>query len=1203
MQRIGTARGFGEAAAGIVLLAAVWFGVHGLSNHGATGFGTSMPDRGHLDPAPAYRNMMALPMYFEAGTTRTGDAPGYRSHGPGYSVLLTADEAVMNLHHSTQSAVLRTRLIGARTGITPIAEQPQAGYSNYMIGGDAAQWHSRVAHYGQVRYDGVYPGIDLIYHGQQRQLEYDFVVAPGAHPEEIRLAFSGARSAQLDADGNLVLALTSGEVVQHKPVVYQEIDGRRMPIHGSYQAPQQRDSGFEVGFDIGDYDRTHALVIDPVLGFATFMGGDDSDTALAVAADVAGNVYVAGYAGSGTFPSSSSAFDSSFNGGDDAFVAKFNATGTLAFITFLGGSSNDGARAIAVDTAGNIYVAGSATGVLAPFFPTTSGAYDTTPGPPTDGFIAKLDPSGTNLLYSTLLGGNGNDSINAIGVTAAGTVYVTGNTSSNTGFPTTAGAYDHTFHGGTYDGFVAHLDATGSTLVYSTLLGGAGLDIPNGIAVDAAGNAYVGGLTGSNDFPTTAGAFGVQAGTNTRAFVTKLDPAGAALVYSGVMGGSGGTVVNALALDASGSAYIAGATSSSDFPTTSNAFDTTLNTEFGSHRDAFVVKLSPNGSALAYSTYLGAAGEVEYAWGIAVDAAGNAYVTGEPGSTSFPTTPLATGANCIGRNFLSELDAAGAALLYSTCFGSTNIHENGKAVALDGLGHAYIAGTAAANDFPVTPGAFQGTYGGGDSDAYVVQLTPVSSAPSPGVIALSSASYTVAEGESLAITVNRSGGSAGAASVMLATANDTATSGADYTASNVPVNFADGDTAAKVVNVPTTQDAAFEGAETFTVNLSAASGATLGSPASATATITDDDVAAPPSPGTLAFSATGYSVGESGGTVTITVNRTAGSAGTVTADYAAASNSATTVVDYTAAAGTLSWADGDAAAKTFSVAIVDDAIVEGAETASLTLSNPSGGATLGTAAATLTINDNDVAPPPPVSGNVPVNHVGGGAVDAWLLAALMLLVALRAIATGSRKVWPRRVPFALVAGLLAALLTCGTAANAGDLFAELSVGSAAIDWKESDLTVTSRDEHAVMLRVGGGWRFNDFLAVDLTYDHIGRLAIAGTSSAGAFEQHFSVEGGQIGVLGTWPLHANSALFGRIGAEYADVKSSCVEGGVDCSAHDRGFSAVLGGGARLKVGSRLDLQLEYDHVGDIGDSQKTGAGGVDVLMLGMQWHMQ
>jgi len=227
MQRIGTARGFGEAAAGIVLLAAVWFGVHGLSNHGATGFGTSMPDRGHLDPAPAYRNMMALPMYFEAGTTRTGDAPGYRSHGPGYSVLLTADEAVMNLHHSTQSAVLRTRLIGARTGITPIAEQPQAGYSNYMIGGDAAQWHSRVAHYGQVRYDGVYPGIDLIYHGQQRQLEYDFVVAPGAHPEEIRLAFSGARSAQLDADGNLVLALTSGEVVQHKPVVYQEIDGRR----------------------------------------------------------------------------------------------------------------------------------------------------------------------------------------------------------------------------------------------------------------------------------------------------------------------------------------------------------------------------------------------------------------------------------------------------------------------------------------------------------------------------------------------------------------------------------------------------------------------------------------------------------------------------------------------------------------------------------------------------------------------------------------------------------------------------------------------------------------------------------------------------------------------------------------------------------------------------------------------------------------
>ena len=460
------------------------------------------------------------------------------------------------------AAVLRMKLVGTNAGakVTGLEELP--GKSNYIIGNDPKKWRTNVPNYGRVKYAQVYPDVDLVYYGNQRELEYDFVLAPGADPRQIELNFGGAKRLRLDADGNLIVSIAGGEVLEHKPVIYQDIGGMRRRVAGGYELRNSH----TVGFKLAGYDDQRRLTIDPSLGYSTYLGGNNEDLGNGIALDSAGNAYVTGY-------------------------------------TF----SND--------------------------FPTTAGAFQTTLRGCRNAFVSKLNRSGSALVYSTYLGGRDFDDGLGIALDSSGNAYVTGYTDSSD-FPTTAGAFQTTFGGGSSDAFVSKLNRSGSALVYSTYLGGSSTDYGPGIAVDLAGNAYLTGITGSSDFPTTAGAFQTTFGGGFNAYVSKLSSSGSALVYSPYLAGRNGTDGGGgIALDSAGNAYVTGSTDSSDFPTTAGALQTT----YGGGNDAFVSKLNSSGSALVYSTYLGGS-NFDYGSGIALDAAGNAYVTGVTQSSNFPTT-------------------------------------------------------------------------------------------------------------------------------------------------------------------------------------------------------------------------------------------------------------------------------------------------------------------------------------------------------------------------------------------------------------------------------------------------------------------------------------------------------------------------------------------------------------------------------------
>jgi len=488
-----------------------------------------------------------------------------------------------------------------------------------------------------------------------------------------------------------------------------------------------------IAFELGDYDRRRPVVIDPALAYSTYLGGSDGDQGYGIAADASGNAYIAGLTLSADFPTTLGAFQTTFAGGYyDAFVSKLNATGSaLVYSTYLGGNNQDEGLGIAIDASGNAYV----TGVTdSSNFPITSGAFQTSNGGQYDTFITKLNESGSALLYSTYLGGSNDDWVAGIAIDGSGNAYVTGWTSSPD-FPTTPGAFQ-TSPPGAQNAFVTKLNAVGSAPVYSTYLGGVGPSGGgSGIAVDASGNAYVIGHAETSDFPTTPGAFQTTYGGERDAFVSKLDAVGSALIYSTYLGGSNLDFGSGIAVDASGSAYVTGATYSSNFPTTPGAFQTTHR----GHEDAFVSKLNAAGSALLYSTYLGGGGGAS-GIGIAVDTSGNAYLTGAAGA-GFPTTPGAFqttfggGTSCSGSPcsdaFVGKLNATGSALLYSTYLGGSG-SDYGNAIAIDASHNAYVTGNAgctisgdmcAGANFPTTPGAFQTTFGGGNSDAFVAKMT------------------------------------------------------------------------------------------------------------------------------------------------------------------------------------------------------------------------------------------------------------------------------------------------------------------------------------------------------------------------------------------------------------------------------------------------------------------------------------------------
>ena len=747
-----------------------------------------------------------LPLTFEENQGQSTREVRYLSHGTGYELFLTSQEAVLALrdhvrldlsprHRFATILALRKarlarqahQLTAIRLGFEGANPDPQIlgmdempGKVNYFFGNDPKKWHTGIPAYTRVKYAGLYPGVDLVFYGNQRHLEYDFVVAPGADPKVIQLRVQGAGKLRVNANGDLLLNAGKGKIELQKPVIYQQANGERREIAGRYEIL----ANHRVGFVVGEYDRSKPLILDPVLNYSTYLGGSSDDDSSAIAVDANKNVIVAGTTFSADFPSPASVngfqkepVAANVGGASAAFVTELDPTGTqLKYSSYLSGSTPfEFAFSVDVDATGMIYVTGTTVSTDFPTGSVVSGLKPTSPANVNGtSFITKLDPTASgasSLLYSSYLGGtDGTQPIGDIGLgiaadrTQNGVVYITGYTDSTAGLVTdtanfpVVGGFQTTLGSPSGNAFLSKIDTTVSgtgSLLYSTYFGGNAVnfngtslvaDFGGGAAVDSTSNVYVAGVTFSTDLATTANAVqpSYPAGNSTNtAFVARVDTTqtgAASLGYLSYLGGAGIDFGDAIALGPNNVAYVTGKTSSLNFPTTTGAFSTTGNASgpafvalIDTHAPAPVPPATQNSPV--YSTFLGGSGG-DNGLGIRVDANGNAYVAGGTSSPDFPIIAgaiqptLATSAG--GDGFISELNPGGngtADLLYSTYFGgsgSASGNDGIEGIALDSSNNVYVTGQtfSATGAFPVfpNPGALQAVLKG-TSDGFVAKLT------------------------------------------------------------------------------------------------------------------------------------------------------------------------------------------------------------------------------------------------------------------------------------------------------------------------------------------------------------------------------------------------------------------------------------------------------------------------------------------------
>jgi uncharacterized repeat protein (TIGR01451 family) len=688
-----------------------------------------------------------LPLSFETNVGETDPSVNFLVRGSGFTLFLTPREMVLVLTQSpthperdrtfprspdslspSEPTVLRLKFNGANpaAGAEGVAALP--GTANYFSGNDPSRWYTDIPTFSKVRYRDLYPGIDIVYYGTQGKLEYDLIVAPGADPGMITLEFEGDGRLDRNEVGDLEFQTSQGNIAFPRPQIYQEIDQVRRRIDGRYIINDAN----RIGFTLADYDRNYPLVIDPELAYSTYLGGANNDRGRGIVLDSAGNAYITGYTYSSDFPTLSP-LQPINHGYTEVFVTKIKADGSaLLFSTYLGGADWDEAYGIALDSVGNAYITGFTYSTdfptLNPIQPTNHGNADT--------FVTKIKADGSALLFSTYLGGASYDEAYGIALDSAGNAYIIGDTTS-TDFPI-LNPIQPTRHGD-YDVFITKIKADGSALLFSTYLGGSSYDVANGIALDSAGNAYITGFTYSTDFPTLNPIQPTNHGVSD-AFVIKIKADGSALFFSTYLGGASYEQASGIALDSAGNAYITGFTYSTDFPT----LNPLQPTNHGFY-DAFVTKMKVDGSALLFATYLGGAGS-DIANGIALDSAGNAYITGYTNSTDFPTLNPLQSTNHGYDAFVIKMKADGLALLFSTYLGGSG-WDVANGIVVDSAGNAYITGYSNSTDFstlnPLQP-TNHGSY-----DAFVtkitfqVSLTVTKSAASNPVFAGDNLSYTL----------------------------------------------------------------------------------------------------------------------------------------------------------------------------------------------------------------------------------------------------------------------------------------------------------------------------------------------------------------------------------------------------------------------------------------------------------------------------
>jgi hypothetical protein len=678
--------------------------------------------------------------------------------------------ASSRFHKLKKALRLNIGLLGTSTvaKAEPLDELP--GKSNYFVGNDRSKWRSGVPTYRQVRYSAIYPGIDLIYYGNQRQLEFDFVVSPGAEPAAIALKFGSRDHVRIMPDGALQFGPGGHPVVLGRPLIYQvQHDGTRRPVRGGFLF--RRDGA--VGIEVAAYDKSKALVIDPVLSYSTYLGGNSGDYALGIAVDSVGDAYIAGTTFSTNFPMADG-YSSTSDSNGMTFVSKLDPTGTtLLYSTYLGGTGGTWGNSLAIDQSQNVYVGGY---TFSTNFPVVNGLQisNNNASGNSNGFVARIDTNqagAASLIYSTYVGGGGNstnqttgDQVMGIATDGLGLAYVTGQTTSDASaapFPTTGTALQTSLGGPNGNAFLTVLDTNQSgaaSLVYSTYLGGNAAgpfgDYGMNITVDGQGDAYLAGQTSSNassPFPTTSGPYQSSLNsTNGNVFVTEISTTQSgprSLVYSSYLGGSTTSIVGdfgaSIALDAAGKVYVTGDASSADFPTTSGAFQTTNSA--GGRAFAAKFDLSQSGSqSLVYSTFLGGTNgpDGENGEDVAVDANGDAFVAGETSSSDFPTTSDALQSSLVAdawHGFLVQLNPGASDLLYSTYLGgscSTGIGDGALGVGLDSLANPYVTGYTCSSDFPITSQAYQ-TSLAGSTNAFVTKFAfnanpGITASPSPG---------------------------------------------------------------------------------------------------------------------------------------------------------------------------------------------------------------------------------------------------------------------------------------------------------------------------------------------------------------------------------------------------------------------------------------------------------------------------------------
>jgi len=710
----------------------------------------------------------SLPLYFETNSGQTDVPAPFIARGHDYQFLIAPAEAQIVLRKIVAAgpATVRMQFTGAnpQAQISGDAELP--GKINYFTGNDPAQWRTGVATFAKVRVADLYPGITLVYYGNQQQLEYDFMIAAGANPGAIAVHFDGADKVSINSRGELVLSLADGEIRQPKPVIYQAVGGARKEIEGGYRMVDAH----TVAFAVGKYDRSQPLVIDPILSYSTYFGGTAGDSAWAVAVNTNdGSIYITGETFStlmktnGPPFSTTNAFQTTYQGGKltgDAFVARLDNLGTnLIYLTYLGGDADDGAFGIAIDAAGDAFVTGFTD---SPNFPHTTNAIQpaisgvadvNTHFYPVDAFVAELNPSGSKLLYSTYLGGSGSDAGIGIALDSLNNAYITGLTYSSN-FPVTANALQKklacTNSFVNANAFIAKISPGSNNLLYSSYFGGANFDEGEGIAVDSLNYVYVAGFTASTNFPNK-NAFqkhlngAINHSSANDAFVAKFDLTSTNLIYSSFLGGSNDDLAMHIAVDNQGAAYVTGWTLSTNFPNTNTtglySFVVT-NTRNLYATNVFLTKITNSAdsvtgtnSGIAWSVVFGG-NRVDVGRGVAVDPAGDVFVVGSTSSTNFPCYPTKAITYLRSTNagksdvFVTALNS-NATLKYSIRLGGKD-NDYGYGIAVDPLGNAYIVGQTLSTNFP-TLNARQ-TKRNGTNDAFLAKIllnTPTLTITSP----------------------------------------------------------------------------------------------------------------------------------------------------------------------------------------------------------------------------------------------------------------------------------------------------------------------------------------------------------------------------------------------------------------------------------------------------------------------------------------